>query len=622
MTSRTQHLAQFIVYLNGSPMKKEYMDQVISVEADDSLYLPDMFTIHTKDYGLEILGSDAFKPGTKVKIGIKVIAEPIGEEPPPPPMIEMMIGEVTALEPDLNGHDRVTLVVRGYDKSHRMHRVRKTKTYLQVSDSDVASQLAAGAGLTPKVKSTSVIYPYLLQANQTDWEFLMERARRINYRLYVEDNSLYFEPPPEAPPETALEWGIDLPLFRARLSTINQVSEVTVRGWDTAGKAPIVGTATSAASTHKIGESNTGGQMAQTAHSEGGKTMVLDQPVFTESEARTMAQALLDRHNDTFIEAEGQCGGNPNIKAGTRVKVSGVGPRFSGTYLVTRAVHHWSAKGYTTHFWCAGGNGSHTITDLLHTGHGPAAGQSNGGGGGKWTGRGLMVGVVTNNSDPDNRGRVKVKFPVMGDNVESYWCRMASTMAGPVRGIAMLPEANDEVVVAFANGDPNHGYVLGAVWNGSDNLPKPLSKLVTGSQTIRRVIRSRVGHEILIDDTSEPGGFVIIDKTTDNKIVINTQENKIQVIAKSDIEITSTQGKVKITGQQGVDIKGDPGAVSVESTTGAVDLKASAAKATLSGMTGVDIEANGGKVSLAGTAGVDVTSPATVNIKGLSIMLN
>jgi len=645
----TQHVAHFLIYVNGTLLDKmtfdyqgqqmNFMDEVLSVEVDDSLYLPDMFTIHLRDRGLEILKRDVFKPGTKVKISVKNMAPATIEDPPPQPEVVLMIGEVTAIEPDLNADHRATLVVRGYDKSHRMHRERKTKTFQQVSDSDLATQLAGAAALTPNVQGSNVVYPYIMQANQTDWEFLMERARRINYRLYVEDNTLNFKPAPKAPTPTALEWGIDLHVFRARLNTLHQVSEVTVRGWDPKKKEAITETVSSAAKAHQIGDGTTGGQMSSTAFGVGGKAVILDQPVYTSSEARTMAQAMLDKINESYIEAEGECGGNPGLMAGSGIKVDGVGPRFKGTYRITRAVHYWTNTGYVTRFWCTGGTGANTLTELLH-GNGNGAASAAPGGSNKWTARGVLVGTVTNNQDAENLGRVKVKFPVLGDNIESYWCRMASTMAGATRGIAFLPEAGDEVVVAFATGAPNHGYVLGAVWNGSDKLPKPLSKLVTGSQTKWRVIRSRVGHEILIDDTSEPGGFVIIDKTLDNKIVINTTENKIQIIAKSDIEITSTTGKVKITGQQGVEIKGDPGAVLVQSTSGNVDVKADAAKvtasgqtgvdatasagkATLSGTMGVDVTAGGGKVSIIGTMGVDITgAPAPVNIKGLPVNLN
>ncbi len=623
----TQHIGQCFIQLGDGEthLAQQYMDQLISVEVDDSLDLPDMFTIQLKDFGLQALQNDVFKLGTRVKISVRPPADPT-PNPPTPATKPLMVGEITSVEPDLNGTDRATLWVRGYDKSHRMNRVRKNTTYQQVKDSDLAQRLASAASLSADVTATSVVYPYLMQANQTDWEFLAGRAKRIGYRLYVENRTLYFKPPPASPPETNLEWGISLAQFRGRLNTVNQVTEVTVRGWDSAAKAAIVATVSSPTASRSTGITQEGGPGAQTAHSIQGKAIVVDQPVVNQTDATKVAQALLDRLSAGYVEAEGQCGGSADVLAGTRVNISGVGARFNGKYLVTRALHVYSAKaGYSTRFWATSGTGSNTITGLLtaQNGHNP----SHDGTVARPTERGVMVGIVTNNLDPENQGRVKVKFPTLGDNQESYWCRMASTMAGPVRGIAMLPEANDEVVVAFENGDPTRGVVLGAVWNGSDALPMPTSELVTGGITIRRIIQTRMKHKFLIDDTDTPGGFVIADYTGNNKIIINTQENKIQILANNDIEIKSAQGKVSISALKGVDIQGQTADVTVGTqqnfkvtATAGVDISATG-QAKFAGTAGVDIS-SAAQTKLSGGAGVDITGGPMVQIKGAMVKLN
>ena len=615
----TQHIAQFFIQLGDGEthLAQQYMDQLISVEVDDSLDQADMFTIVLKDFGLQAIQNDVFKLGTRVKISVRPQAAPT-PNPPTPSTTVLMIGEIVSVEPDLNGVDRATLRVRGYDKSHRMNRVRKNTTFQQMKDSDIAQKLASAASLGYEGTATSVVYPYLMQANQTDWEFLSGRARRIGYRLYVENRTLYFKPPPASPPETNLEWGISLSQFTPHLNTMNQVSEVTVRGWDSAAKAAIVATATSPTASRAIGISQEGGPGAQEAHSIQGKTTIVDQAVTSQADAQKVAQAALDRLSAGYVEAEGQCGGTPTIIAGTRVNISAVGERFNGKYLVTRAVHLYSAKnGYSTRFWATSGTGSNSITSALMgaQGHNP----SHDGSVSRPTERGVMVGIVTNNLDPENQGRVKVKFPTMGDNQESYWCRMASTMAGPVRGIAMLPEANDEVVVAFENGDPTRGVVLGAVWNGNDALPMPTSQLVTGGITLRRIIQTRMKHKFLIDDTDTPGGFVIADYTGNNKIIINTQENKIQILANNDIEIKSAQGKVSISAMKGVDIQGQTGDVSVGTQQ---NFKVTATAGVDISTTGQAKFAGTAGVSINGTGGVTVDGSVMVQIKGAVIKLN
>src|ERR1700729_2511883 len=100
---------------------------------------------------------------------------------------------------------------------------------------------------------------------------------------------------------------------------------------------------------------------------------------------------------------------------------------------------------------------------------------------------GVVTGTVTNNSDPDNLGRVKVKFSWMSDTDESSWARIAAPMAGPGRGTYFLPEIDDEVLVVFDQGDPRFPYVIGSLWNGKDQAPANNSD---GKNNLR-VIKSR-----------------------------------------------------------------------------------------------------------------------------------
>ena len=74
---------------------------------------------------------------------------------------------------------------------------------------------------------------------------------------------------------------------------------------------------------------------------------------------------------------------------------------------------------------------------------------------------GVVVGLVTNNQDPDKLGRVKVRFPWLGDSDESAWARLATPMAGKDRGLYFLPEVDDEVLVVFEHGDLRFPYILG-----------------------------------------------------------------------------------------------------------------------------------------------------------------
>ncbi len=194
---------------------------------------------------------------------------------------------------------------------------------------------------------------------------------------------------------------------------------------------------------------------------------------------------------------------------------------------------------------------------------------------------GLVVGVVTNNQDPDNLGRVKVRFPWLSDAEESHWARIAVLMGGKERGTYFLPEVDDEVLVAFEHGDPRFPYVLGALWNGKDAPPGTNGD---GKNNLR-LIKSRSGHLIKLNDEDGKETIEIIDKSGKNSIVIDTAKNTLTITTDKDIALSAKQGAIKLEAQK-------------------IELKSSA---------DTKIEAG---------AGMDVKASATLNIKGATVNIN
>ncbi len=189
---------------------------------------------------------------------------------------------------------------------------------------------------------------------------------------------------------------------------------------------------------------------------------------------------------------------------------------------------------------------------------------------------GVVVGIVTDNKDPENMGRVKVRFPWRDDQDDSYWARIASLMAGNERGLYFLPEVGDEVLVVFDHGDIHHPYVLGALWNGTEPPPENNSD---GKNNIRK-IKSRSGHEIIFDDNAESsqekleictkaghkillddsaGGekIEITDKTGSNKISIDSVQNAICLESSAKLSIESPLIEVKSSGMMNLEASGN-----------------------------------------------------------------
>ena len=167
---------------------------------------------------------------------------------------------------------------------------------------------------------------------------------------------------------------------------------------------------------------------------------------------------------------------------------------------------------------------------------------------------GVTVGIVTNNKDPDGLGRVKVRFPWLSQKDESHWARVLTPMAGNNRGLYFLPEVEDEVLVAFEHGVAEFPYILGGLWNGKDKQPENKND----GQNNRRVIKSRSGHIIRLDDTKDKEKIEVIDASGKNSIVINTADNTITITADANITIESRNGKLILRGN-GVEINSRAG---------------------------------------------------------------
>lgn len=180
---------------------------------------------------------------------------------------------------------------------------------------------------------------------------------------------------------------------------------------------------------------------------------------------------------------------------------------------------------------------------------------------------GVTVGVVTNNQDPDGLGRVKVRFPWLSDEDESHWARVLTLMAGPKRGLWLLPEPEDEVLVAFEHGRVEFPYILGALWNGKDAPPADNSD---GKNNLR-LLKSRSGHVIQLDDTEGAENIKIVDKSGSNSIIIDAKTNAITITADADVTVQSANGKLILKGK-GIEITSQD-AVKIEASQN-MDLKA------------------------------------------------
>ncbi len=526
-------IAQIYIRVDGtsvSDTEPELLEELGVAIVESSAHLPDMATLEFHNRDLHLSDAERFKIGQEIRIAL-------GDSKLKK---EVFVGEITDVELDISMSARTPLLIRAYDRAHRLHRGRFTRSFTQMTDSDVARKIAGEVGLAADVESTTEVHEYVLQDNETNWDFLQARARRLGFDLLVRDKALVFKPPAEGEVEAEpvpLSWPGELYSFRARMVTAGQVDEVRVRGWDPVNKKAVEGKATRARLTPRIGETRSGGEAASDAFRHESRFMVAREPVYSQTQADALAQAVLDELGNSFVLAEGVAMGNPRIRLGSEVELEKVGKQFRGTYVVTEVRHAYRPEGYRIEFKITGRR-STDIVSLLTEPRRP--------------GVHILTGIVTNNKDERDLGRVKVKLPVLGDDVESHWCRLVTIGAGPERGMQYTPEIDDEVLVMGA--DINQLYVLGGMWNTRDMPPQKSGEAVSAGRVVKRIIRSRTGHEVLLDDSDGGGGITILDSTKKNKIVIDTANNSLELAVEGDIKLQAG-GKLTIEAQMDATIK-------------------------------------------------------------------
>lgn len=172
---------------------------------------------------------------------------------------------------------------------------------------------------------------------------------------------------------------------------------------------------------------------------------------------------------------------------------------------------------------------------------------------------GLHYAIVSQNKDPENLDRIKVRLPWLdkGDTDESHWAQLVTPMEGDKFGWYVLPDIDDVVVVMFIAGDINQPVVIGGVWSKTDNSPEPNED---GKNNFRGY-RSRSGHRLILDDSPKTK-VVFADKTTKNMFGIGEFEKdgagpnvcavyKPPMSGTSGVSFSTMEGKMEITCKNG-----------------------------------------------------------------------
>lgn len=349
------YVPHFEVKVGSRNLPRDVVFDITTVSYKDSIDEIDSFQITINNWDAANLNfkysdKDTFDPGATVELSMGYFGQG--------GMRKMLTGEITSLAPTFPSGGQPTLAIGGVNELHRLRTKQETHSYFKKTDSQIAQEVAGRLGiqLATRPRSDEVTYDFVMQKNQYDILFLMERARHIGYDIFIDESGgtpvLHFQPSDSVQQVVFdLTYGRTLIEFTPHLSTANQVGSVRVDSWDDTNKKVITASAKrSELSTKGVGAA--GNQAAIDRSFQNRTEVITRHPVQSEKEAKTLALESLERNAKDMLTGSGSTIGLPDLRAGTVLMLAGLGKRFSGRYFVTGTTHTIGDGGYTTQFEC------------------------------------------------------------------------------------------------------------------------------------------------------------------------------------------------------------------------------------------------------------------------------
>jgi phage protein D len=334
----------FEILVNGSKLSEEVLVSNVRVEnnlegsADSFLFqVTNAFDISTNDF---LWLDDVFVLGKAVEISM-------GYEDK---LVAVFQGYITSVTVELTGDEAPSLLVRGMDMSYLMMKGSKSKSWSEKKYSDIVKEIAGTYGMKTKIDDTTTLYNTVSQNQVDDYHFIQYLAELVNYDFFVVGKTVYFRKPlTEMTPVVDLQYGSMLRSLSIDMNIADQITEVTVRGWDNKELKVVEASATTVT---KLGSNSKTGKdilKAQGSYKEHVYTNIDSQ-----EEAKTHAEAVLNKRSMKLVSGQGECVGIPEIRAGRYLKISGIGTKLSQPYYIVATAHVINEGGYITRFQLGG----------------------------------------------------------------------------------------------------------------------------------------------------------------------------------------------------------------------------------------------------------------------------
>lgn len=573
-TSKSADLITFKILIEGEELSKVYQVKNITVSKEVNKIPTAQIILIDGDPAerdFKLSNEDLLIPGKKIEITAGYHSD------------EETIFKGIVIKHNLRIRAKsAQLIIECKDEAVKMTIGRKSKYFYESSDSEIFEEIIGDYGLTNDVESTNHTHPELVQYNASDWDFLVSRAQANGKLCFIDDGTVTIAKPDISQSEVeTVTFGGSLLDFDAEIDARHQVSKVAAYGWNHADQelVEVEGKDPSVSLNGNLGPSDLsdviGLENLELRH--GG--------VVTDTELQDWADAKWLFQKLAKIRGRIKFQGIPSVKPNTVLKLEGVGDRFNGNVYVT-GVQHVITNGN----WVANaqfGLSTEWFSETFEISAKPASGLLP-------AIQGLQVGIVSQlEEDPDGEDRILVQIPIINNEEEGIWCRVASPDAGENRGIYFRPEIGDEVIVGFINQDPNDAIVLGMLHSSA----KP-SPITAADDNHEKGIITRSEMKVLFDDDKKiitietPAGKVISLDEDEGAITIEDDNSNVIVINSDGISMESA-GDIAIKASGDVNIEG----------------------------TNVSIAANA-EFKAEGSAGAEVSTSAIAVLKGSLVQIN
>lgn len=427
-----------------------------AVRVQQELSLPTLCELVFYDPPGSLDISTSLTPGTALRVEVAGHTTPL------------FTGEVTAVQYVYGPSGARELRVRSYDLLHRLGKRQQVRVHVQVALRDLASALAADLGVHVEAESDGPLWDNLFQWRQSDLGLLVEVAQRSGLYLALREDALHLLTLEGTGESVSLTLGESLLEARIEMNGDPACRSVSVAGWNALRAERHEGTASGPRVVRPLSAEVSPGSVGADGTRE-----LADEALLDDLHAETLAQAELDARAAREATLWGVASGDPRLRPGTPIEISGVAREVAGRYVLTRVMHTIDARF---------GFASELSTE-------PPALPSRPGG------TTATLGVVSQVDDPDELGRVKVSLPTYGE-VETDWMGVLCVAAGPGKGLVALPDTGDKVLVLLSHEDPGQGIVVGGLY-GTERPPDPG---IEGGAVRRYTLRTPGGQYLQLDD--------------------------------------------------------------------------------------------------------------------------